>query len=79
MNGSNTPETNGRGTHGPKNNRPPVANAGADQVITLPSNSVNLNGSAPLIRIIILQAIDGQRFQGPHHLPLQIPILYKHR
>ena len=45
-NGTNAPENNGRGTRGPKTNRPPVANAGADQVITLPSNSVNLNGSA---------------------------------
>ena len=35
-----------RGPKGPKTNRPPVANAGADQVITLPTNSVNLNGSA---------------------------------
>jgi len=45
-NGSNAPESNTRGSKGPKTNRPPVANAGADQVITLPSNSVNLNGSA---------------------------------
>ena len=45
-NGTNAPETNGRGTRGPRTNRPPVANAGADQVITLPSNAVNLNGSA---------------------------------
>lgn len=45
-NGSNAPESNARGSKGPKTNRPPVANAGADQVITLPSNSVNLNGSA---------------------------------
>ncbi|HJS53078.1 MAG TPA: hypothetical protein VJ765_01000, partial [Chitinophagaceae bacterium] len=45
-NGTNTPETNARGTRGPKTNRPPVANAGADQVINLPSNSINLNGSA---------------------------------
>jgi hypothetical protein len=37
---------NARGAKGPKTNRPPVANAGADQVITLPTNSVNLNGSA---------------------------------
>src|SRR4030095_6473374 len=27
-------------------NRPPVANAGADQTITLPTNTVNLDGSA---------------------------------
>ncbi|MBK8553438.1 MAG: hypothetical protein IPL53_21180 [Ignavibacteria bacterium] len=27
-------------------NQPPVANAGADEIITLPVNSVNLNGSA---------------------------------
>src|SRR5688572_29352034 len=45
-NGSNAHENNERGPKGPKTNRPPVANAGADQVITLPSNSVNLNGSA---------------------------------
>jgi K319L-like, PKD domain/WD40-like Beta Propeller Repeat len=45
-NRSNAPESNARGPKGPKTNRPPVANAGADQVITLPSNSVNLNGSA---------------------------------
>jgi dipeptidyl aminopeptidase/acylaminoacyl peptidase len=43
-NGNNAPGSNGRGLKGP--NRPPVANAGADQVITLPSNSVNLDGSA---------------------------------
>ena len=35
----------GQGSGGGKP-RPPVANAGADQTITLPSNSVNLNGSA---------------------------------
>jgi PKD domain/Kelch motif/Galactose oxidase, central domain len=29
-------------------NRPPVANAGADQTITLPANTVNLNGSASI-------------------------------
>jgi hypothetical protein len=45
-NGGNAPGSNARGPKGPKNNRPPVANAGADQPITLPSNSVNLNGSA---------------------------------
>jgi Tol biopolymer transport system component len=45
-NGGISAESNKRGPKGPKNNRPPVANAGADQVITLPSNSVNLNGSA---------------------------------
>src|SRR6185503_20249396 len=28
------------------NNHPPVANAGADQTITLPTNSVSLDGSA---------------------------------
>src|SRR5688572_15223131 len=45
-NGSNAHESNARGPKGPKTNRPPVANAGADQPITLPTNSVNLNGSA---------------------------------
>jgi hypothetical protein len=28
-----------------QSNRPPVAHAGADQIITLPTNSVNLNGN----------------------------------
>ena len=45
-NGRNATESNTRGSKGPKTNRPPVANAGGDQVITLPSNTVNLNGSA---------------------------------
>jgi Tol biopolymer transport system component len=45
-NGSNAPGSNARGPKGPKTNRPPVANAGLDQPITLPTNSVNLNGSA---------------------------------
>src|SRR5688572_11335372 len=45
-NGNNAPGSNARGPKGPKTNRPPVANAGADQPITLPTNSVNLNGSA---------------------------------
>src|SRR5688572_24727853 len=45
-NGGNAPGSNGGGSKGPKTNRPPDANAGADQVITLPSNSVSLNGSA---------------------------------
>ena len=45
-NGNNAPGSKTRGPKGPKTNRPPVANAGADQVITLPSNAVNLNGSA---------------------------------
>jgi hypothetical protein len=29
-----------------QSNRPPVANAGADQTVTLPTNTVNLDGSA---------------------------------
>ena len=45
-NGSNAPGSNARGSKGPKTNRPPVANAGADQVITLPTNTVSLIGSA---------------------------------
>ena len=35
-----------RVTVNPAPNQPPVANAGADQSITLPTNTVNLNGSA---------------------------------
>ena len=45
-NGTNTPENNGRGTRGPRTNRPPVVNAELVPPITLPSNTVNLNGSA---------------------------------
>jgi TolB protein len=45
-NGSNAHESNARGRKGPKTNRPPIANAGADQVISLPTNTVSLNGSA---------------------------------
>jgi len=31
---------------GAQSNQPPIANAGADQTITLPTNIVNLDGSA---------------------------------
>jgi len=35
-----------RVNNGPQTNRPPVANAGVDQLIILPLNSVNLNGNS---------------------------------
>jgi len=50
----------------------------SSQLLYHPIQSISM-AALPLIPIIILQAINGQRFQGHHHLLLQIPILYKHR
>ena len=43
-------------------NRLPTADAGFDQIITLPTNSVTVSGAA-LILMVQLQDINGQKFQ----------------
>jgi Tol biopolymer transport system component len=72
-NGSNAPESNTRGSNGPKTNRPPVANAGADQVITLPSNSVNLNGGASTDPDNNITSYQWTKFSGPSSFTIVNP------
>jgi len=59
-------------------NRPPVANAGADQTIILPQIQLFLMAVVQLIRIIIFRAMHGQKFQV-HHSILQMRRRHKHR
>ena len=72
-NGTNTPETNRRGTHGPGNNNPPVANAGEDQVITLPSNSVNLDGRASTDPDNNIRSYQWTKISGPSSFTIANP------
>jgi hypothetical protein len=58
-------------------NRPPVANAGSDQTIILPTNSVNLDGSSSNDPDNNITTTHGQKFQGPPHLILPMQMLYK--
>lgn len=60
-------------------NHPPIADAGPDQVIILPTNTVTINGSASTDEATTLLLTCGQKFQGPHQLILSIQILHKLR
>jgi len=52
------------------NDKPPIANAGADQTITLPIDSVVLDGSASTDPDGTITSTNGQRLQGLLHQTL---------
>jgi hypothetical protein len=53
----------------PPPNVPPVANAGADRSITLPTNSITLNGTASSMQMEPLLHIHGQKSADLLHIP----------
>ena len=48
-------------------NKPPIANAGPDKAITLPTNISNLDGGGSTIGIIISPAMHGRRSPDHRH------------
>jgi hypothetical protein len=60
-------------------NHSPIACAGADLTITLPTNSVTLNGSCSTDPDNNIIAYQWTKFPVHHHLVLLMPMLYKHR
>jgi hypothetical protein len=55
-------------------NHPPIANAGADQIITLPTNAVNLDGSASTDPENNITSYAWTKISGPSSFILQVVV-----
>jgi hypothetical protein len=58
---------------------PPIANAGADQIITLPTNAVNLDGSASTDPENNITSYAWTKISGHHHSSIASVVMYKHK